>query len=162
MYSYLQGFLGQPIDMLYGKTMIIKSKSKLPILSSGKLDELPVLPLRTDVLFPGMMVTIHVTRSENRRLIQRCLAKDKQLIGLNSPMRTAEGKEAPIHQVGVIAEIRNRKEEPSDLLIRKEFNSFVLTHKKVKGQKSIPQKAQIILHRATSSATQMETHGKFF
>ena len=52
--------------------MIIDSKERLPILPSDKEETYPVLPLKTGVLFPNMMLTIQVGRQENLRLIEDC------------------------------------------------------------------------------------------
>ncbi|MDH4157596.1 MAG: endopeptidase La [candidate division Zixibacteria bacterium] len=97
--------------------MIIKSKTRLPILASDKVDEFPVLPLRTGVLFPGTMLTIHVGRSESLNLIHHSLDAKREFVASYSPMQTAANNVPPIHQVGVLAVVRDSKAGPGESLL---------------------------------------------
>lgn len=109
--------------------MIVKSNNKLPILISDKQDEFPLLPLRTGVLFPRMMLTIQVVRPENLRLIQHCLSAGRQFVASYSPVQSAEDKARLIHQVGVVAVIRDGRKGPgSSLMVTIEGITRVAIH----------------------------------
>lgn len=69
-------------------------------------EELSILPLRNNVLFPGVMIPITVGRDKSIRLIQDA-NKGKQTIGVVSQMDQED--EAPefadLHKVGTVAQI---------------------------------------------------------
>ncbi|MEW6412260.1 MAG: endopeptidase La [Candidatus Zixiibacteriota bacterium] len=89
--------------------MIINSKERLPILAADREEKYPILPLRTGVLFPGMMLTIQVGRPENLELLEQSRSGKKQFVAAYSPSRYAEAEATPFHQVGVLAEVRDIK-----------------------------------------------------
>ncbi|MBW1720287.1 MAG: LON peptidase substrate-binding domain-containing protein, partial [Deltaproteobacteria bacterium] len=95
---------------------IIRTKKGLPIQVSGRKDKLPVFPLRSDVLFPGVTLTIPVGRREDIKLIRHCQSEDKQLVVSYSPAQLAEQSDTSIHQVGVVATICDSKERPDGSL----------------------------------------------
>ncbi len=94
--------------------MIINSKERLPILAADREEKFPVLPLRTGVLFPGMMLTIQVGRQENLELIEQSRTGKKQFVAAYSPSRYAETEPSPFHQVGVLAVVRDIKAGPGN------------------------------------------------
>jgi ATP-dependent Lon protease len=69
-------------------------------------DDLPILPLRNNVLFPGVMIPITVGRDKSIRLIQEA-HKGNRIIGVVSQLDQEE--EAPefvdLHKVGTVAQI---------------------------------------------------------
>ena len=69
-------------------------------------DDLPILPLRNNVLFPGVMIPITVGRDKSIRLIQDA-NKGNKIIGVVSQLDQEE--EAPefkdLHHVGTVAQI---------------------------------------------------------
>ncbi|UCG62664.1 MAG: endopeptidase La [Candidatus Zixiibacteriota bacterium] len=94
--------------------MIIDSKERLPILPSDKEETYPVLPLKTGVLFPNMMLTIQVGRQENLRLIEDCKSGKKNFIASYSPSKYAEAEPSPVHRVGVLAVVRDIRTGPGN------------------------------------------------
>lgn len=94
--------------------MIINSKERLPILPADREEKYPVLPLRTGVLFPGMMLTIQVGRQENLRLIEGSKSDKKPFIASHSPSKYSDADPPPIHQVGVLAEVRDIRSGPGN------------------------------------------------
>ncbi len=69
-------------------------------------DDLPILPLRNNVLFPGVMIPITVGRDKSLRLLQDA-NKGKRIIGVVS--QKDQDEEAPefvdLHRVGTVAQI---------------------------------------------------------
>lgn len=69
-------------------------------------EDLPILPLRNNVLFPGVMIPITVGRDKSIRLIQDA-HKGNKIIGVVSQLDQSE--EAPefsdLHRVGTVAQI---------------------------------------------------------
>ena len=92
--------------------MIISSKERLPILASDREEKFSVLPLKTGVLFPGMMLTIQVGRQENLSLLEQSRNRKKNFIASYSPSKFSEAEPAPVHQVGVLAVVRDIKSGP--------------------------------------------------
>ncbi len=88
------------------KHILIRSQSRLPVISSDKLTEYPVLPLMTGVLFPGMTFTIQVGRPENLALIEASAANSSRFIASYSRAEVETPGPPPIHQVGVFAVVR--------------------------------------------------------
>ena len=68
--------------------------------------ELPILPLRNNVLFPGVVIPITVGRDKSIRLIQEA-NKGAKIVGVVSQKNAA--KETPefadLHEVGTVAQI---------------------------------------------------------
>ncbi len=90
--------------------MIIKTKKKLSIEMTDKQPVYPVLPLQTGILFPGTMITIQVGRKENLELLRKCYDNSKKFVTAYSPhAKRTEDKLAPIHQIGVLAVVRDLK-----------------------------------------------------
>ncbi len=69
-----------------------------------------MLPLRSGVLFPGSIMTIAVGRQQDVKLVQHCLSGDGQFVAAYSPTQAAEQNDAGIHQVGVVAAIRDTRD----------------------------------------------------
>lgn len=92
--------------------MIIKAKRRLPIVVSDRENHLPVLPLYTAVLFPGMMLTVHVGRPSSLKIIDSCLSNNSELVVSYSPAGTARTNHAEVCQVGVIAAVRDCRSGP--------------------------------------------------
>ena len=90
--------------------MIVKSKSRLPLVATDRETVYPVLPLMTSVLFPGVLVTIQVGRPDNLVLLEECSRKRTQFIAAYSQTGFESRGDQPIHQVGVFAEVRDIRE----------------------------------------------------
>jgi len=69
-------------------------------------DELPILPLKNTVLFPGVLLPISVSRNKSLKLIQDAY-KGNRLIGTVSQKQldVSDPSETDIHQVGTVAHI---------------------------------------------------------
>ena len=69
-------------------------------------DELPILPLRNNVLFPGVVIPITVGRDKSIKLVQEANKRNK-IIGVVSQKNQDE--ESPefkdLHKVGTVAQI---------------------------------------------------------
>lgn len=69
-------------------------------------DDLPILPLRNNVLFPGVLIPITVGRDKSLRLLQEA-NKGKKIIGVVSQID--QDKENPefkdLHSIGTVAQI---------------------------------------------------------
>ncbi|MCD6250502.1 MAG: endopeptidase La [candidate division Zixibacteria bacterium] len=94
--------------------MIIKSKQLLSLVASDSEQVYPVLPLMTVVLFPGMDVTIHVGRSENLALLEQVFSNKDRFVASYCQTGFDSKEERPIHQVGVLAEIRDIRDGAGD------------------------------------------------
>lgn len=94
--------------------MLIRSKNQPAGLGSGNEITCPVLPLMTGVLFPGTVLTIQVGRTENLTLIDEMLRakKNKRFVASYSHSEVETATTMPIHEIGVIAEIRDHREGP--------------------------------------------------
>jgi ATP-dependent Lon protease len=88
------------------KQILIRSQSRLPVISADKLTDFSVLPLMTGVLFPGMTFTIQVGRPENLQLIEQCADGSHRFIASYARAEVETSGPQPIHQVGVFAVIR--------------------------------------------------------
>lgn len=89
---------------------IIKSRKKLPFLSSEKEQTVPVLPIRSAVIFPGEIHTLQIGRRENLALIDAVSKKDNLLVLSFIPQRTPTGGTHNLSQVGVLTKIQSVKE----------------------------------------------------
>lgn len=69
-------------------------------------DELPILPLRNNVLFPGVVIPITVGRDKSIKLIQHANGSDK-IIGVVSQKNQEEERPEfkDLHEVGTVAQI---------------------------------------------------------
>ena len=92
--------------------LIIRSRNRLPVQAGDKKDRVPVLRLQTGVLFPGCFLTIHVRRRESLRLLDDCVPSEREFIAAFSPFQAAADSAAPVHQVGVVAVVRDVEEHP--------------------------------------------------
>jgi len=99
------------------KIEIIKSKSNLSILASDREEKLPVLPLQTGVLFPEMVMNLQMGRPDNMELIKYCLDGKREFVATYTPKHPGDNGEARIHQVGVLAIIRDSKQGPGKSLV---------------------------------------------
>jgi ATP-dependent Lon protease len=90
--------------------MIIKSKNRLPIVTSDSETVYPVLPLMTGVLFPGTVLTIQIGREENLKLIEACCDGDREFVTSYSHSEVDTPGHQPLHQVGVFAKVHGIKE----------------------------------------------------
>lgn len=89
---------------------IIKSKNRLPLLTTDTETAYPVLPLMTGVLFPGTMLTIQVGRPENLQLLKACRDGRSEFVASYAHSEVETPDRAPIHQVGVFAVVHGVKE----------------------------------------------------
>jgi len=94
--------------------MIIKSKHRLPLVASDSEETYPILSLMTEVLFPGMLITIHVGRPENLALLEMVFEQRAQFVAAYSQSGFDSRAPRPIHQVGVMAEVRDIREGTGD------------------------------------------------
>lgn len=90
--------------------MIIKSKSRIPIVTSDTELICPVLPLMTGVLFPGTVLTIQIGRPENLKLIKACQSKETEFVATYSHSEVDTPGQQPLHQVGVFAVVHGIKD----------------------------------------------------
>ena len=69
-------------------------------------DDLPILPLRNNVLFPGVMIPITVGRDKSLRLLNDA-NKGKKIIGVVSQINQEEENPSfsDLHNVGTVAQI---------------------------------------------------------
>lgn len=69
-------------------------------------DDLPILPLRNNVLFPGVMIPITVGRDKSLRLLNEA-NKGKKIIGVVSQINQEEENPSfsDLHNVGTVAQI---------------------------------------------------------
>ncbi len=96
---------------------IIKSKNSQSILASDREEKLPVLPLQTGVLFPEMMMTLQMGRPDNLELIKYCLDGNREFVASYTPKHPGDNGEAKIHEVGVLAVIRDSRVGPGKSLV---------------------------------------------
>ena len=94
----------------------------IPFVTIGEMDELtsadipeeiPIMPLRNTVMFPGIVLPISVGRPKSLRLVNDCIRK-KQLLGVIT--QTDEDVEEPglsdLHKIGVVSKILKRYNMP--------------------------------------------------
>lgn len=97
-------------NLAIGENMIIKSKKKLPVVVTDKDETYPVLPLKTGVLFPGAVMTIQVGQKNNLAVINHCKSGKRYFVAAYSSHQRNGDKIAPIHQVGVLAVVRDLRD----------------------------------------------------
>ena len=104
------------------------NKEKVP-------EVLPILTLRNNTLFPGVVIPITVGRDKSIKLIEEAYAKDK-IIGVVSQIKpeVEEPTENDIHKVGTVARIIKKLKMPdgsTTIIIqgkrRFEINSYIQT-----------------------------------
>jgi ATP-dependent Lon protease len=94
--------------------MIIKSKNKLNVVVTDRDEIYPVLPLKTGILFPKTTITLQVGRKENLDLIKQYKSIKSSFVASFSPHKRTNDQTSPIHQVGVIAKIRDMWNGPGN------------------------------------------------
>jgi len=89
--------------------MILKPRKK-PLLDSGQAEKkLPVLPLRSAIIFPGEIHTIQMGRKENLELLRAVADQDDYLVLSFSPHSMTGGGSPRLSQVGVLARVQSIK-----------------------------------------------------
>jgi ATP-dependent Lon protease len=70
-------------------------------------EQLPILPLRNSVLFPGSIIPIDVGRRKSVRLVEEAISKERPVIGIltQRDARTEDPSEADMYSVGCAARI---------------------------------------------------------
>jgi ATP-dependent Lon protease len=70
-------------------------------------DQLPILPLRNSVLFPGSIIPIDVGRRKSVRLVEDAIAKERPVIGIltQKDARTEDPQATDLYTVGCAARI---------------------------------------------------------
>ncbi|MBP6633040.1 MAG: endopeptidase La [Kofleriaceae bacterium] len=70
-------------------------------------DQLPILPLRNSVLFPGSIIPIDVGRRKSVRLVEDAIAKERPVIGIltQKDARTEDPQAGDLYTVGCAARI---------------------------------------------------------
>ncbi|RKX29358.1 MAG: endopeptidase La [Candidatus Zixiibacteriota bacterium] len=96
---------------------IVQASGNIPILPSDREDRFPVLPLQTGVLFPGTMITLQIGRSDNLELIRHCLDGKRELIASYSDSYPSDNNGGSIHQVGVVAVVRDSRDGQAGSLV---------------------------------------------
>jgi uncharacterized protein len=74
----------------------------------GERYELPLFPLNT-VLFPGMMLPLHIFEDRYKEMMQRCLSNSEPFGVVLLKDGRAEGPLGAVHEIGTIAEITQVK-----------------------------------------------------
>ena len=108
---------------LFDLTTIIDQEPEfIPLISDEEEDSmnkekvpeiLPILTLRNNTLFPGVVIPITVGRDKSIKLIEDAYAKDK-IIGVVSQIKPEieEPTEADIHKIGTVARIIKKLKMP--------------------------------------------------
>jgi len=100
---------------------IIKSRYQLPLAVDGPEVELPLLRLRTAVLFPHNLLTIQVRRQETLKLIGDCSDAQRQFVASFSPASVDDAEPTAVHQVATLAMLRDcRESEGGSVLVTME------------------------------------------
>src|SRR5689334_20855521 len=70
-------------------------------------EQLPILPLRNSVLFPGSIIPIDVGRRKSVRLVEEAISKERPVIGIltQRDARTEDPSEGDMYSVGCAARI---------------------------------------------------------
>ena len=89
-----------------GHHYLLKNGFNIHYLDEGSPENLPILPLRNNVLFPGVVIPITVGRDKSIKLIQEA-NKGNKIIGVVS--QKVQEEESPefsdLHTVGTVAQI---------------------------------------------------------
>jgi ATP-dependent Lon protease len=96
--------------------MIIKAPGQIELVVTDKQESYPVLPLRTAVLFPGLLVSLQITREENARVIKSCHSAKKEIVASYSP-NVPSDETTPVCQVGVLARLHDVRQGAGDTLL---------------------------------------------
>lgn len=89
--------------------MIIKSRKQLPLLTSDSETVLPVLAIRSGIIFPGDIHTIQVGRKENLLLLENSAKQANEVILSFAPQIGKSADDMSLSQVGVLARIQSIK-----------------------------------------------------
>jgi ATP-dependent Lon protease len=109
-------------DFLDFKNIIDQEPEFVPLISEEEEDkmnkedvpeELPILPIRNNVLFPGVVIPITVGRDKSIKLIEDAYNGDKT-IGVVSQIKASVENPEPIdfHKIGTVAHIIKRLKMP--------------------------------------------------
>lgn len=109
-------------DFLDLSTIIDQEPEFIPLISEEEEDdmnkedvpqELPILPIRNNVLFPGVVIPITVGRDKSIKLIEDAYNTDK-IIGVVSQLKANIENPEPIdfHKIGTVAKIIKRLKMP--------------------------------------------------
>lgn len=94
--------------------MIIKSPKELSSIKADSTTTLPVLPLKTTIIFPGEINTIQIGRTENLALLEAVEKNDGRLVLSYAPQGSISESSLRLSQVGVIAKIQYTKPAMAD------------------------------------------------
>nr|MBN2278885.1 LON peptidase substrate-binding domain-containing protein [candidate division Zixibacteria bacterium] len=94
--------------------MILKRTSHIPILASRGTPEIPVIAVKTLVLFPGELVTLQLKKPENLALIREYAESRKEVAIAYTPRGDYEHGRADLCQIGTAARIVSAKQGPGD------------------------------------------------
>ncbi|MBR4803954.1 MAG: LON peptidase substrate-binding domain-containing protein, partial [Bacteroidales bacterium] len=104
----LQGFENMFNDMIDAKAEFIPiiSESDEEILLSGDApDEIPILPLRGNVLFPGVVMPVTASRKKSKQLL-KFVGKSHIPIGVVAQLNDAEEPNFnDMHKIGTLANV---------------------------------------------------------
>ena len=80
----------------------VNDNDKMSVLS----DELPILPIRNMVLFPGMVIPITVSRQKSVRLVKKAYKGDRT-IGVLAQANNSKDEPQPedLYKIGTVAHI---------------------------------------------------------
>ena len=114
-------------DILIGNTMN-EGNEFIPIIADGEDDsldigipeELPILPLRNTVLFPGIVIPITVGREKSIKLIREAYKNDKIIGTKTKSQRSDDG------QPGAYPEKQQRNIKPDQVKKYKIYGSPVI------------------------------------
>lgn len=81
-------------------------------------DELPILPIRNTVLFPGVVMPITVSRTRSVKLVRQVYKQERRFLGIVSQkdLQTAEPEFDDLHRVGTMARLVKLLVMPDDMV----------------------------------------------
>lgn len=85
---------------------LLSEEEERRLSESGIPDELPILPLKNTVLFPGVVIPITVGRDRSLALVKKAFATDK-IIGIVTQKKKEQEDPGPddLYRVGTVAQI---------------------------------------------------------
>lgn len=90
--------------------VLIRCRTRLPLIAAEKDEKYPVLAIQTGVLFPGNVLAIRVHRPESLKLVRDCLKGGRELVATYAPAEPSSDGPSQVHQVGVFAAIQDCRE----------------------------------------------------
>ena len=90
-------------------TMIIKSRKQLPVLTSDTETVLPVLPMRSGIVFPGEIDTVQVGRKGNLALLGKISDYENLLVLSFAPKGIEPSGRSDLSQIGIVARVQSIK-----------------------------------------------------